>query len=226
MISNGVTSICFASWRSVGKNISIYGLHFPEQHVWCASQMLTSQGCSAVSIGENVIYYPFYLLKTREQVDRTRGVNTFLQSLNTSRQILIKEGIQGFYKGFWTCSIASLPSFAVYFVSYKYLKHKVEEIFGKEKASLYSPFFAGTCADILSNTIYVPVEVVVQRLQLKDKDPRYLTTRSTISTIWREEGFKGFYTGFGATTLTYGIASGVWWSTYEGSKKQLLRGLG
>lgn len=37
-------------------------------------------------------------------------------------------------------------------------------------------------------------------------------------TIYRYEGLKGFYHGFGVTLLTYVPSSAVWWMVYEQSK--------
>lgn len=41
--------------------------------------------------------------------------------------------------------------------------------------------------------------------------------------IWRTEGFRGFYRGYGIYLLVYGPSSAVWWSSYEFIKRGLKR---
>lgn len=36
--------------------------------------------------------------------------------------------------------------------------------------------------------------------------------------IYKQEGIRGFFRGFGATLLAYAPASAVWWATYERCK--------
>lgn len=44
-----------------------------------------------------------------------------------------------------------------------------------------------------------------------------------IKYIWRTEGFKGFYRGYGIYLLVYGPSSAIWWSSYESTKRTLKR---
>jgi hypothetical protein len=39
-----------------------------------------------------------------------------------------------------------------------------------------------------------------------------------MKTIYKYEGLKGFYRGFGATVLTYAPSSAIWWMVYERCK--------
>ena len=44
-----------------------------------------------------------------------------------------------------------------------------------------------------------------------------------IRNIIAQEGFKGFFRGFGGYLLVYGPSSAIWWSVYEASKGSLLK---
>jgi hypothetical protein len=46
----------------------------------------------------------------------------------------------------------------------------------------------------------------------------YSTGLSAFRTLWREEGLRGLYAGLGASIWLSGLASGVWWGSYESIK--------
>jgi hypothetical protein len=62
-------------------------------------------------------------------------------------------------------------------------------------------------------------DVVVQRLQLKDSP--YSSFRDACVQIYKTDGMAGFFRGFGATFITSGIASAIWWVIYENVKNEL-----
>ena len=75
---------------------------------------------------------------------------------------------------------------------------------------------AGIIADAACLGLYCPVEIVVQRLQLPG---RYNDLAHVLRDMWKEEGARTFYRGFGATVITSAVSSGVWWMAYENLKK-------
>lgn len=62
-------------------------------------------------------------------------------------------------------------------------------------------------------------DVVVQRLQLKDSP--YSSFTDACVKIYKTDGMTGFFRGFGATFVTSGIASAVWWAIYENVKNEM-----
>lgn len=69
----------------------------------------------------------------------------------------------------------------------------------------------------LSCAIFLPVDVVKERLQVQDlqRDYKYHGSLDAFRTIWREEGFRGLYKGYGATIYSFGPFSAVYFALYE-----------
>lgn len=189
---------------------------------------------------ENALFYPFYVLKTREQADmralRTAAgsnaprVSPWQTSVMHLRTILREQGVsRGLYRGFWASNLTAFPAYGVYMGVYSWAKEELgytvsaqqEAQQGFKMESLYAPFIAGVVADAASVALYVPGDVVVQRLQLKDSP--YSSFTDACVQIYRTDGAAGFFRGFGATFLTSGIASALWWVAYENVKTALYK---
>ena len=54
----------------------------------------------------------------------------------------------------------------------------------------------------------------------------FLTFPNSLFRCRKNDGLRGFFRGYGITTVTYGLSSGVWWQTYEHTKQFVTRGLG
>lgn len=68
-----------------------------------------------------------------------------------------------------------------------------------------------------SCAIFLPVDVVKERLQVQDlqRDYKYDGSLDAFRTIWREEGLRGLYKGYGATIYSFGPFSAVYFALYE-----------
>ena len=187
---------------------------------------------SVFSIAENALFYPFYLLKTREQADRSANYNALESANRHIRAALAKGGIRGLYRGFASSSVVTLPAYGVYSGVYTWAKEwlglthnsPAPNSFAARHPVLISyaaPFLAGLIADVASITLYVPGDVIVQRLQLPNSP--YTSFLDASRKIYQREGVAGFYRGFNATLVTSAIASAIWWLAYERSKERLYR---
>lgn len=131
------------------------------------------------SAAENVILHPLWLLKTREQNERTkltkytitlaavcavadargRSNSPFKNGINVARKIYASQGIRGFYQGFVSNTIGSGPVYAGYVWVYQYSKHRLNQsehdYIRVRNRSLCSRvcFFLTTCVQALSPTI-------------------------------------------------------------------------
>ena len=142
---------------------------------------------SLFSIAENFLFYPFYLLKTREQADRSahyRALESARFHLNT---VMRKEGARGLYRGFAASSFVSLPAYGLYSGVYTWAKEQLGYHTASPSAddasssfagrhpqfvAFAAPFVAGLVADVASIGLYVPGDVIVQRLQLLNSPTR------------------------------------------------------
>ena len=90
---------------------------------------------------------------------------------------------------------------------------------------------SGLTAEAAGAFIYVPSDVVSQRLQVQNRiDFIPLHQRQTSATaisraIWKTEGIKGFFRGYVPYLLVFGPGSAVWWGSYEIFKRQIHKGM-
>ena len=90
---------------------------------------------------------------------------------------------------------------------------------------------AGLTAEMVAAFVYVPSDVLSQRLQVQNRIdfiPLHLRQTSAWAmskTIWRTEGIRGYFRGYFPYLLVYGPGSAVWWSTYEVFKRAIHFGI-
>lgn len=185
---------------------------------------------SALAVVDNLMFYPFDLLKTREHVDRAnlQGQNPFRITWNQIRDAVrvpcskSKSGFRieplGLYRGFWTSTACNLPNYVLYLAVYSFVKEELGYNPAEPHSvrTIASPILAGALADLASLALYVPAEVLTKRVQLKDS--RFTNGFQAARWILQTQGWKGLYAGTGATILTSTIGSSVWWGVYEYTK--------
>lgn len=179
------------------------------------------------------------MIKTREQNDRRKL--TLWQSFKYHvRSSLSKSTIDGLkrnhslYKGFWFSNLTSIPIYGMYLGVYVYSKDQLNTS-NNRLARFYAPFIAGCLgifqsifhsdfsllmlfflADAVCILLYVPSDVIVQRLQLVESP--YKSGYDAIRQIYKNDGIKGYYRGLGATFLFTSTYSATWWTVYENAK--------
>ncbi|CAF0728917.1 unnamed protein product [Adineta ricciae] len=194
----------------------------PHTTKWSDVNLLKFGTLIAVSTTfESAIFYPFFVLKTREQSDR-RNL-TLLQSFRYHIRASISKttttgSISSLYRGFWFSNIAGLPAYGLYLGVYISTKDRLNAT-NNTSARFYAPFLAGALADAVSVLFYVPSDVIVQRLQVSDSP--YKSSFDAIRKIYVNEGIKGYYRGLGATFIVSALASSIWWTSYENVKTLL-----
>ena len=111
-------------------------------------------------------------------------------------------GLRSLYRGCFFYACASLPAYLVYLTTYTYTKSSLGLHYHHEQQpagvaveggslntaapSTFShvmvPLAAGIIADAACLGLYVPVEIVAQRLQLPT---RYVNARDVVRSMWR-----------------------------------------
>lgn len=164
-----------------------------------------------------------------------------------ARRIYQAEGIPGFFRGLPPTLIGIIPSRSTYFYAYQQTKQGLHRWYNtirseKESAnttsknddflshclpegSVGNALIAGFAAGVASNTLTNPIWMVKTRMQiLADKaagQRMYTGYADAISTIWKQEGFTGFYRGLFASY--WGCTEGaVQFLLYERIKTKLL----
>ena len=161
------------------------------------------------------------------------------------RKTIRTEGIRGWYRGFGAILVGGTPGTMVYLCSYEMIKKRLSAISNNSSSSSTTRasndesflvhFTAGMLAETISCIVYVPVDVIKERLQVQQKQQenagaavtqqQYRGSYDALRKIMKNEGLKGIYKGYGATLLSFGPFSAIYFGLYESMKKRAREGL-
>ena len=142
------------------------------------------------------------------------------------RSTLQLEGLAGLYRGFGAVVLGGTPGTVLYLTSYDWAKEHLtatrqRQLNGSSSSSLLVDFgisfSSGMIAEAIACIIYVPVDVIKERLQIQRGTDKmaYAGSADAIRTIARTEGILALYKGYGATLLSFGTYSGFFFLFYE-----------
>lgn len=192
-------------------------------------------GGIAAALGESLMH-PVDTVKTRMQ-----SGGSFLSTVQESTKftevlkvILKTDGIRGLYRGITPGMIGSFATGATYFGFIETTRSWLQERHPGLSGPL-SHFFAGAIGDTVGSVVYVPCEVIKQRMQVQGSPDSWEAQMSKIRnsaassetqyyrsffhaalSIIRQEGFRGLYTGFGPTLARDVPFAGLMIVFYEG----------
>ena len=148
------------------------------------------------------------------------------------KNLLVTEGPFALWSGAGAGLIGTVPSSAMYFVSYEWLKD-VGERNVPSSAHPIVHLTAGGLSELISSVVYVPFEVVKARMMLGQNPHRatngaisirtnYRNSLVALSTIAKTEGLRGLYAGYGPCIITDISFRGLQFMLYELGKKKLM----
>jgi hypothetical protein len=165
-----------------------------------------------------------------------------------------REGIRALYGGFGAVIVGGTPGTVLYLTGYAFFRDLLSSATsgcrpwggGEEATTTASSssadensfavhFASGMLAEAVSCVVYVPVDVVKERMQVQRRnatdatttgggvDPRrgdrhYHGSLDALRKIARTEGIGGIYKGYGATLASFGPFSALYFMFYEQCK--------
>eukprot|EP01116_Phalansterium_solitarium_P017490 TRINITY_DN4318_c0_g1_i1.p1 TRINITY_DN4318_c0_g1~~TRINITY_DN4318_c0_g1_i1.p1 ORF type:complete len:276 (-),score=46.80 TRINITY_DN4318_c0_g1_i1:319-1146(-) len=135
----------------------------------------------------------------------------------------------GFYKGFIATTLGVVPANGAYIFTIEAVRATLPSVpIAAVSSEWTSNFVAGGLASVTSSAISVPLDIVSQRLMVQDgrthvTQHQYRGVANALATIYRSEGVRGLYRGWGATLVTFGPSSSIWWSTYGALNERMSR---
>ncbi len=199
---------------------------------------------SGVIFAFDFLLYPFDLLRTREQFARAAAPPPMARE---ALAIARAEGVRGLWRGFGVNFAGSWPGQLAFFGGYEYCKSTLRAAWGPE-GEIAADMTAGFVAEAVCHVFNVPSDVLSQRLQvasarraasaaatatagggsssidIRPRPPSPLPRAADeLRAVLAQSGVRGLYCGYGASVLTAGLHSAVWFATYEQAKKALRR---
>jgi len=134
------------------------------------------------------------------------------------------DGIRGLYRGFGVTVLAGGPATGLYFYTYEKTKAALSGVTGVQN-SFIQGFVSGMVAECFSCVLWVPIDVLKERLQVMSllKSYNYKNTLDAMGQISRNEGFRSLYRAYGATVLSFGPFNGISMATYDQLKYWLVK---
>ncbi|XP_077233065.1 uncharacterized protein LOC143875230 isoform X2 [Tasmannia lanceolata] len=171
---------------------------------------------SIAGIVEHTAMFPIDTLKTQMQARSCSSPSVNLRQ--ALRSVLTHEGPTGLYRGIAAMSLGAGPAHAVYFSVYELCK----KFFSSRNPNSHNPVVhavSGVFATIASDAVFTPMDVVKQRLQLRNSP--YKGVVDCVKRVLREEGFRAFYASYKTTVLMNAPYTAVHFATYEATKRAL-----
>ncbi|XP_077237431.1 mitochondrial substrate carrier family protein [Tasmannia lanceolata] len=196
-------------------------------------------GAFAGAFGEGIMH-PIDTLKTRIQsqavIGRCQNQKSIPQMVRT---VWLDDGLRGFYRGLVPGVTGSLATGATYFGVIESTKKWVEEVY-PSLGGHWAHFIAGGIGDTLGSFVYVPCEVMKQRMQVQGTQKSwssivmkenacqkpgvqmygyYSGMFQAGHSIWKQHGLKGLYAGYWSTLARDVPFAGLMVTFYEALKE-------
>ncbi|QEU62729.1 hypothetical protein KDRO_F06600 [Kluyveromyces lactis] len=162
-----------------------------------------------------IILQPFDLLKTRLQQDKTSTLWKTLKSIETPSQL---------WRGALPSCIRTSVGSAMYLTMLNSIRQAISK--GKNTGStgssylpqlnMYENMFSGAVTRALTGLITMPITVI--KVRYESTLYQYTSLRYATSHIFRTEGLRGFFRGFGATALRDAPYAGLYMLFYDRMK--------
>jgi len=169
-----------------------------------------------------VVTYPLDLIRTRLSVQST--TNPQYKGIVDAWMTIVKtEGVGALFKGVTATVLGVAPYVGLNFMTYETMKAFVKTNISPEPTTVQL-LTCGGAAGAIAQTITYPCDVLRRKMQMQGFSPDhpvYGNTANAVRTMWRHEGFRGFYKGLIPNYLKVVPAISISFVTYEYCKKFL-----
>jgi len=179
-------------------------------------------GSATASIISRIITHPIDTVKARLQATLQVDSSTkYKGTFDVLRRTIQTDGILALYGGFGAIVVGGTPGTMIYLCTYDLCKDYLNQNrWNLPNFSIH--FLSGMIAETTACTVYVPVDVIKERLQVQQNVPsisfQYKGSYDALKQILKSEGLRGIYKGYGATLASFGPFSALYFVLYEKSK--------
>mmetsp|Transcript_3878 Transcript_3878/g.8442 ORF Transcript_3878/g.8442 Transcript_3878/m.8442 type:complete len:207 (+) Transcript_3878:122-742(+) len=174
-------------------------------------------GSAAAGILGRTVTHPLDTAKARLQ---SLGGSSYRGPVDVLVKTFRSEGILGLYRGFPTVIAGGTPGTIIYLCGYDIFKNQLSSAVSQpngtkdarsQEESFAVHFASGILAEAVACLIYVPVDVIKERLQIQHRTDavQYKGGWDALVKICKTEGPMGIYKGYGATMASFGPFSAL-----------------
>jgi hypothetical protein len=187
-------------------------------HAWAVISDMIAGGVAGVAADS--VVHPIDTVKARMQVSTAASGPPYRSLLHAFRRIAAEEGVRrGLYAGYGAVLAGTVPTHAIMFATYKYLKRAAEPA-AADAALPVVDLVCGGVGELVALAPYVPAEVVAKRMQIAALGPArdYSSTAHALRVIHTTEGVRGLYAGLAPTILRDVPFTAIQFSLFTGGK--------
>ena len=136
------------------------------------------------------------------------------------KEIIRAEGGRALFAGVGISSIMGGPGSMLFWYTFEQSKYLMKYYFS-DKYLMSISFSAAIIAEMVSCVIWLPVDVVKERLQVQNmlKTYHYKNSIDAVKQIAKNEGIPALYRAYGATIMSFGTFGGINQACYEKFKQ-------
>lgn len=165
-----------------------------------------------------VITFPFDTLKARIQIYGALHHGKRVRSTKAAHKLYQSEGVRGFYRGFGTIILGTIPAQALYFGGYELGKQVFPRSWG-----VFADLGTGCLAQLVAGVAFTPIDVVKERMQVQTMmrgQITYVNALHAFESIIASHGLIGLMRGYWATNGVWFPWNALYISLYEALKRQ------
>ncbi|KAG2386737.1 hypothetical protein C9374_002481 [Naegleria lovaniensis] len=178
------------------------------------------------SYGLRSIFFPISLIGAHQVANLQAH-----ESMSTvAKRIYSQHGLRGFYRGYFSAATGKCIVQFTYLSSLEFInqyllskREKHEHDYFSQLSTFQRQALSGLLAEVISNFIVVPFDVVSQRLMISQvtHPNEHVKFSHVVREVWKMEGLRGLYRGTLPTLLTYGPESAIAWGTFSALKENI-----
>ncbi|MED6221949.1 hypothetical protein PIB30_059682 [Stylosanthes scabra] len=194
------------------------------------SQAAIANGVAGMtsSLVAQSVFVPMDVVCQKLMVQGYSGHAQYSGGLDVVRKVLKTEGVRGLYRGFGLSAITYSPSSAVWWASYGTSQRLMWKFLGHDNPSdgntpsvqkiMLVQGTGGLIAGAASSCITTPFDTIKTRLQVTGHEHRS-SIKQVAKDLMNEDGWKGFYRGFGPRLFSMSMWGTSMILTYEYLKR-------
>jgi solute carrier family 25 folate transporter 32 len=189
----------FPSWAIYFTVYDASKKYYKKNHVDIGSWWGNMFSAIQAGISSTVLTNPLWVIRTRIMTQPHSISQPHSYYYNSVRdafwQIYKTEGAKTFYKGLGP-SLIGVSHVAIQFPLYEKIK---EILAAKSISESYTIFIASSTSKMMASALTYPHEVIRTRLQtqIAGPNPKYTGIFQSLNIVYSEEGWRGFYRGYG-----------------------------